>query len=121
MNTREIASKYRLEQWTQAIQERVSNGESIKEFCESKGISRNTYFYWQRKLREAACQDLQPTVSNARCEAVIPHGWAVCEEAGADSPTNTVSIEIGKCRVNVGAGVSADQLEKICRVLMRLC
>ena len=54
MTTREMATEYRLSQWAQAMQERVSEGTSIKDFCQNRGISKTTYFYWQRKLREAA-------------------------------------------------------------------
>ena len=59
MNSREIASEYRLAKWAQALKEHAVSGESINEFCENRGVSRNTYFYWQRKLREAACVQLQ--------------------------------------------------------------
>jgi hypothetical protein len=34
---------------------------SIREYCEDSGIHENTYFYWQRKLRESACLGLQTT------------------------------------------------------------
>lgn len=118
MNTREIAAKYRMEQWTQAIREKASKGESIEEFCERRGISRNTYFYWQRKLRETACQELLPTTGEI---LVAPSGWAVCEESKADTRDKGITIEIGKSRVKACGEVSAEQLEKVCRVLMRLC
>ena len=58
MNTREIAAEYRLAHWTQVIRERSESGQSIKAFCEEAGIRENTYFYWQKKLREAACEQL---------------------------------------------------------------
>jgi len=58
MNTREMAAEYRLAQWTQALEDRIANGENVKEFCQNRGVSRNTYFYWQRKLRETACKQL---------------------------------------------------------------
>jgi len=45
-------------QWSQAMRERRQNGESIDEFCSCLGISRNKFFYWQRKLRDAACEQL---------------------------------------------------------------
>lgn len=118
MNTRKVAAEYRLAQWSQAIQEKAAQGESIQEFCENKGISRNTYFYWQRKLREAACCELQ---SASKDTAMVPTGWAVCEPAKPAAEESIVTIEIGKSRVNVSVGISAEQLEKICRVLIRLC
>jgi hypothetical protein len=117
MNTREIATGYRLAQWAQIMRERTERGESIKTFCESKDISRNTYFYWQRKLRAEASCEWQPESE----EAIAPSGWAVCKETKADSAKSAVSIEIGSWRIITDGQVGAEHLEKICRVLMRLC
>jgi len=58
MNTREIATEYRLSHWSQVIQNRVESGLSIKAYCSKTAICENTYYYWQRKLREAACEEL---------------------------------------------------------------
>jgi len=59
MNTKEMATEYQPAQWAQVIQERVANGESIKEFCQRRGVSRQAYFYWQRKLREIAAKQIE--------------------------------------------------------------
>ena len=73
IDAREIATGYRLSQWSQALQERKVSGESIKAFCQRKGVSRNTYFYWQRKLRESICQELKPVVRRpAGLGTVVP-------------------------------------------------
>ena len=58
VNTREIAQEYRLGHWAKIMQEREQSGLSIKAFCQQIGIATNTYFYWQRKLRETACREL---------------------------------------------------------------
>lgn len=108
-------------QWVQAMQDRIARGESIKDFCARQGISRNTYFYWQRKLREAACENLSPANRAEANTALVPKGWAVCEPSQSVATGSAVVIEIGICRVVVGIDVSAEQLEKVCRVLMKLC
>ena len=120
MNTRNIAEEYRLSHWAGIMRERQESGLSIKAFCEAGGFHQNVYFYWQRKLRETSCQELQ-AINNKRGKAIVPSGWAVCEEAEAEPKESGVSIEIGKCRVKVGAEVCSEQLEKVCRVLMSLC
>ena len=56
MNTREIAAEYRLSHWAQVMRERSESGLSIKAFCENAGFHENIYYYWQRKLRESACE-----------------------------------------------------------------
>jgi putative transposase len=118
MNTREIATEYRKSQWAQALREMKENGESVKSFCARKGVSKNTYFYWQRKLRESACLELQAVVGE---NVLAPSGWAVCEEPKVDTGRGTITIEIGNSRIVARADVSAEHLEKVCRVLMRIC
>ncbi len=128
MKTREIAKAYRLSRWSQALQERVATGESIKAFCQSRGISRNTYFYWQRKLREAACSKLS-NQQEAKEKSLIPNGWAVCTpqecalalEEQTVTESHSVTIEIGKCRVEVTAGTDSGLLTRVCRILASLC
>lgn len=58
MDTRKVAAEYRLSQWMRVIKEQQCSGQNIKDFCLEKGISKNAYFYWQRKLRKAACAEL---------------------------------------------------------------
>jgi len=57
-NTREIAAEYRLSHWAGIMQERVSSGMSVKAYCASVGLHENVYYYWQKKLREAAYDQL---------------------------------------------------------------
>ena len=121
MNTREIAEEYRLSHWAGVVRERQESGLSIKAFCEKAGFHQNIYFYWQRKLREAACRELQPAVNAGSGKAFVPQGWAVCEKGEPNPKESGICIEIGKCRVKVGGEVSSEQLETVCRVLTKLC
>ena len=73
MNTRDIASEYRLAHWAQVMRERTDRGLSIRAYCAETGIHENTYFYWQRKLREAACLEMQ---------AVAARENLLCQTAG---------------------------------------
>ena len=121
MNTREIASEYRLAHWGQALQERIVNGETINEFCQSRGVSRNTYFYWQRKLRETAAKQIASQAGAS--QELIPSGWAQVGVAEEPQKTreSTLSIEIGSCRIMVDEDTNPELLAKICRVLVSIC
>jgi len=122
MNTRQIASEYRLAHWAQVLQERVANSETIDEFCQSRGVSRNTYFYWQRKLRETAAKQIAKEVTGAT-QALAPSGWA--RVSAADEPQgsreSSLPIEIGSCRIMVNGNTNPELLAKVCRVLVSLC
>lgn len=54
MTTKEMTYQYRSSQWSELVKERVELGLSIRAYCAKKGFAENTYFYWQRRLRETA-------------------------------------------------------------------
>jgi len=121
MNTKEIAMEYRLSQWARALQEKNANGETVAEFCRNRGVSKNTFFYWQRKLRETAVNQIAE-VKKAEPRAVIPSGWTQVTEVKESPKAEETSllIEIGKYRVIVNENTKPNLLEKTCRVLMKL-
>ena len=53
MDTRKITTDYRLAKWVKIIQECRESGLSVKKYCETAEFHENTYFYWQKKIREA--------------------------------------------------------------------
>ena len=121
MNTRAIATAYRLSEWAQKLQERRATGESIKEFCARTGASRHAYFYWQRKVREAACRELLPEAAGSKPQEMVPSGWAVCTTEEAPQEERGVLVEIGKFRVLAEADTNSKTLEAVFRILVGLC
>ena len=124
MNTRKIATEYRMSQWTQRLRRKKSLGQSVKEFCETEGVSRNTYFYWQKRLREAAVEELSIRMqvgTNTAEKSLVPSGWAVCEAAEPERTVKPLTVEIGEYRVRVDAETDIELLAKVCRTLRTLC
>lgn len=117
MDTQKAAAEYRLSQWAQVIQARLDSGQSIKDFCETAGISRNAYFYWQKKLREAACTELAKTEEPRN---IVPSGWMQLTPKQAQHTKETLDIEINGCHVTVNAETDPELLKKVCRVLRSL-
>jgi putative transposase len=117
MNTRKIANEYRLSQWSQIFSERCA-GENIEEFCARTGISKAQYFYWQRKLRETACEGI--IAQNSSEKSVAPNGWVVCELPMPESK-GELYVEIGKTRIKVTCGTNPELLRQVCTTLVTLC
>jgi putative transposase len=111
MNTQKVAKEYRLSQWAQVIQERRNSGQSVKDFCERSGISKNTYFYWQRKLREAACAQLS-VEDNPKM--VAPSGWMQLSAEPEQSIKEALDIEVSGCRITVTKETDLELLKKVC-------
>ena len=96
-NTREIAEEYRLSHWAGIMRERAGSGLSIKAYCEREGMPPNRYFYWQRKLREAAVNELSSPEASA---LPAPVGWTQVEETKPPKAEGSeVVVEIGSSRI----------------------
>jgi len=124
MNTRKLANEYRLAHWAKIINDRKESGLNVKSYCESAGIQESAFYYWQKKLREAA--SLQMVVQNnpAEIKSAItqptPNGWVSCEIQRGIPGNNAIQLEIGKCKITVSNGTDIDLLTKICRALVSI-
>lgn len=121
MNTRALASEVRMSHWSEVIEERNASGLSVREYCKKSGIRENVYFYWQRKVREVACEELltQVPVKISNTNEVIPKGWALCESA--KNTKKALTIEVNNYRVLINDDFDTELLSKVCRVLVSLC
>jgi putative transposase len=114
MTSKEATYQYRLAQWAELAKERGELGLNIRAFCALKGYAENTYFYWQRRLRNVAYEE--PLKQRPGSESLVPTGWTAIAETKAE-PEKSVTIEVGGCRINVGADTDTDLLAKVVRAL----
>ena len=54
MDTKLATIQIRTKQWASIIQDCRSSGLKVDDYCEQHSLSRNAYYYWQRKVKEAA-------------------------------------------------------------------
>jgi len=54
MDTRLATNQIRLSEWTRIIKDRCQSGLKVDEYCEQHHLSRHAYYYWLRKVKEAA-------------------------------------------------------------------
>ena len=115
MNTQKISQEYRMSQWIQIIQNRHDSGQNVKDFCEKIGIKKNSYYYWQRKVREAACAELMPIEESVN---PIPNGWMQLSQT--QKTNSSLDIEVSGCRITVDSDTDSELLKSICRTLRSL-
>ncbi len=117
-DTQKIVTQFRLSGWSEAVKERMAGGQTVEAFCEEKGISKTTYYYRQRKVREAACTEL--VRAQNREDGLVPNGWA--RLAGSEPVTvgESLTIEIGGFHITVNGETDAQLLAKVCRVMKSL-
>ena len=122
MNTRKIAAEYRLAHWTQIMHRKRESGLSAKAFCENEGIHENVYYYWQQKLRSAACEQMAEMQSEQVERKLVPSGFAELKIVKAyDPPMLPEHATQGEIRIDIaGIRISADSTypsEKIAALL----
>ena len=114
INTREIAEEYRLSHWAGVMKEQSASGLNKSAYCESAGIHKNVYYYWQRKLRETAYFAL---IEQEPENTTVPNGWTKVMPGSVSSAEKSLTIEVGGCRITATAETDPELLAKICRTL----
>ena len=117
MDTQKVTAEYRLSQWAQVIQAQHESGQNINDFCQTSGISRNTYFYWKKKLRKVACTEL---VKTEEPKNLMPGGWMQLIPKQAHHTKEALDIEINGCHVTVNSQTDPELLKKVCNTLRSL-
>lgn len=54
MDTKLATIQICTKQWASIIQDCRSSGLKVDDYCKQHSLSRNAYYYWQRKVKEAA-------------------------------------------------------------------
>jgi transposase-like protein len=121
MDTREIAAEYRLAHWTQILKERATSGLSIREYCKNAGIAECVFYYWQKKLREAASRELALRRDSLPEGSIAPKGWALCEAKETKAVATGVTVEIGQYRITVERGADSETQATVIRALTATC
>lgn len=86
-------AQQRLTYWTDAVSRCRSSGLSVRTWCNQEGTREKTYYYWQRKIYQAASQQTEfvemsstgPTPSIVA--EVSVNGITAIVRSGADAAT----------------------------------
>ena len=131
MNTRAIAAEYRLQQWAVIMRDCKESGLSIRAYCENAGIRPNRYFYWQKRLREAACEELikvEPNTSSLMSQAPgtgSPVVWGGIDTSARESDSlpqdGLIRISRDGWTVTIESGVDVELLTETLKAVSRAC
>ena len=104
-----VRSEYRLQQWAQVVEQCSKSGLSNREYCRQNGIAEKTYYYWLRRLREAAAQQMQnPTLVHLDAEPEAP------EESSA---AGIIHLRVKGAEMMIPSGVDAATIQAVIQAL----
>ena len=123
MNAKQKLHQAKLAQWTTLIQEQVTSGLTVKEWCAQKNLSIHAYNYWKHILKEAVVDSALPDIVPLPTLPVISPEPSCTYESEPnnsniwrDSPdlrnlhnppsSHPVSISLGDIRIEIGSNVN---------------
>ena len=126
MNTREIAVEFRLSHWAKIVQDRNDSGLSINAYCKEIGIHENSYYYWLKKLREAACEGMNGL--QCKTASLAPAGFTEVKlsapmalPAADATQQDHICIEAAGVRITASSGYPIGNLTALMREVARPC
>ncbi|MDR1816344.1 MAG: hypothetical protein LBR00_06730 [Clostridiales Family XIII bacterium] len=126
MDIKKLKQEYRIRQWSVVVAECQRSGMSVSAWCESQGICRQTYYYWQKRVREAAVSDAFSTQESEPCIVpaaapspppfvqIVPRG-----SAAVGAVAMVVRIGATECEIMNGADI--DVIERAILALGKIC
>jgi len=118
MNTRQMAAEYREAHWARIMQERRESGQSIRAYCKGAGIHENVYYYRQRELREAACEQL--VSAEMQTTGFTQVKLTAISELSAQA-TGEIHLRLGEIDIIADSAYPAEKLAALIRELVLSC
>ena len=100
-----VRDEYRAQTWAMLIQECNNSGLTKREFCQQRGISEKSFYYWLRKLRSQMAEAAGPQL--------VPLDSPVISE-------DMLQIQYRGAELKLPAGVDIDAVATLLRSLQTL-
>lgn len=119
MNTKEVTQQYRLNKWMEIIRNCRSSGQTVKAWCTEHNVSSKSYYYWLKRVREAACEALPALHSDQRTIVPIDLSMPIKskEIVHPASTESDIIIHMGSVTLEIRNHASATLIEHTLRAL----
>lgn len=100
-----VRNGYRAQTWAMLIQECNNSGLTKREFCQQRGISEKSFYYWLRKLRSQMAETAGPQLIQLASPANLD---------------GVLQIQYRGAELKLPAGVDMDAVSALLRSLQTL-
>ena len=109
MEIKEIKEEYRMQEMQKAIQARTESGLTVSEWCQRNNLSEGSYYYWLRKIREKAIEEI-----NTRNEIIqIP----IHLQKNPERKIKPVKIKYKDMELEIPGGMETDDILAVLRAV----
>lgn len=117
MNTQLVTKNYRIQQWAEIIQDRVHSGMPVDEYCETHNITHHQYYYWLKKVREAAIASVSDQSPSGTFVEISQFQSSSSLEPEIPNQTAAV-ISLGKYDIKLSNSASKEFISKLLGVVL---
>jgi len=115
-------------EWLDLLADQRSSGLSVKEWCNSRGLSENRYYYWRKRLSESSGVSGSSSVAKGAAWLAVrnPHDRAAdprtarVRQPDCDQPADLV-LHIGRISIDVSSGFDPFLLTSVLSILEARC
>jgi transposase-like protein len=112
-----VKTRFRKEQWEKLILECQKSGMKVEDWCARHDVTKHAYYYWLRKLREEACENLPKVPEESK-----PVPFKKLEvTTPVSNMTAAVIIHLPSATVEVREGTSQQTVEAVLLALRNIC
>ena len=119
MDAQTIVRQFRIEQWKKQIDECITSGRTVREWCEENAIAPKTYYYRLKRVREFACQALEVAGRQTQAKKADETIFAEVRPRAAAALAITVRIQGAEVEIHNGAG--AEVIKNTIQALRNIC
>lgn len=117
MNMKKISHEMNLKKWTGIVEECRNSGQTAVKWCDENNINIKTYYYWQRKVCSAVCNELAITNNNvektpAFAEVMIP---------SIKSSEVAITLNLNNISLQIHNGADETVIAQTLRILKSIC
>ena len=113
---KKISHEMNLKKWTEIVEECRNSGQTAVKWCDENNVNIKTYYYWQRKVCNAVCNELAITnnveKSPAFAEVMIP---------GIRSSEVAITLNLNNISLQIHNGANETVIEQTLRILKSIC
>ena len=114
MNAKLATRQIRLNEWAVIIKDCKASGQKVDIYCEQYGLSRDAYYYWLRKVKEAALKqagfvELSTLISEQTPFKIM--------EKGASAFETQMIIKINEIEICVNENSSSELVSRTLEII----
>jgi len=113
-----VKNKFRQEQWEKLIAQCQSSGLKVDDWCMENKISRHAYYYWLRKIRKKACEEILPAIPKQ--ESQVAFAKVEIQQQQSNSMASVI-LHLPSATLEIYNGTNRQTIEAVLMALKNIC